>query len=659
MQRQHSLLPLSDMAPVFTTVKQLLEENSEQQFLDAAKILTKFADNIINNPNESKYRKIRLGNPTVESKLIPVVGALECLFEMGFVEDGEFLTLPQNTPLATIREIRSELDKYIKSVGQVNGPSNSQPAASGTPQQPPPSVAKPNSSPQTPISSRTAPNPLQNKSQQEINQMERRFFTKIESNLVHVLLYEDPRLQQKARSVIPLETLKKEAHDKLETIKKEDSSALASIDFRDLMLLGLLSWFKNSFFSWVDAPKCDGCGGETRNEGMVEPTPEELRWQANRVENYKCNQCQKFVRFPRYNHPEKLLETRCGRCGEWANCFTLCCRAVGFEARYVLDWTDHVWTEVYSEVQKRWLHCDPCENVCDKPLLYEVGWGKKLTYVLAFSKDEVQDVSWRYSANHSEMLNRRNECRESWLVQVIHRLWKAREPSNSPQRNEEMKKRLLTELVEFMTPKSSAGQNLSGRTTGSLAWRLARGETGSQSSSNTEPYIFKLTDKEREAKIFHIKYSCTKDEYTRLSNNGEVTKSYSACVNKQQNIFRKEERDWKMVYLARTEGSATAAISWKFDFSGMEIDRIEICTSSQTFEDGVISWRLCSKNQCAMLTGAPEVTSYSDLSGADEMTLTAMLSGGKGDVAWQHTQLFRQKMDNSIFHPLDIKVYFK
>jgi peptide-N4-(N-acetyl-beta-glucosaminyl)asparagine amidase len=92
--------------------------------------------------------------------------------------------------------------------------------------------------------------------------------------------------------------------------------------------------------------------------------------------------CQKNTRFPRYNHPGKLLETRGGRCGEWANCFCLCLRALEFDARYILDWTDHVWAEVYSNSQKRWQHADPCENILDKPLIYEHGWGKKLSYVI-------------------------------------------------------------------------------------------------------------------------------------------------------------------------------------------------------------------------------------------------------------------------------------
>ena len=47
-----------------------------------------------------------------------------------------------------------------------------------------------------------------------------------------------------------------------------------------------------------------------------------------------------------------------GRFGEYANLFGLYCRAAGFETWYILDFTDHVWTEVYSSFLGRWIMAD-------------------------------------------------------------------------------------------------------------------------------------------------------------------------------------------------------------------------------------------------------------------------------------------------------------
>lgn len=72
--------------------------------------------------------------------------------------------------------------------------------------------------------------------------------------------------------------------------------------------------------------------------------------------SYACEAIGCQVRFPRYHGvPEKLLETRRGRCGEWANCFALIARSLGFDTRHVLDWTDHVWVEIFSEAEQRLL----------------------------------------------------------------------------------------------------------------------------------------------------------------------------------------------------------------------------------------------------------------------------------------------------------------
>ena len=104
-----------------------------------------------------------------------------------------------------------------------------------------------------------------------------------------------------------------------------------------------------------------------------------------------------------------------GRCGEWANVFTCLCVALGHEARLCLDWTDHVWTEVYITSEKRWVHLDSCEPLYDAPLTYEKGWGKQLTYIVAFSSAEVVDVTKRYVMNKMMNMMRRDQVNEEWL----------------------------------------------------------------------------------------------------------------------------------------------------------------------------------------------------------------------------------------------------
>jgi len=62
---------------------------------------------------------------------------------------------------------------------------------------------------------------------------------------------------------------------------------------------------------------------------------------------------------------------------------------------------------------------DPCENAYDAPKMYERGWGKKLSYILAFSKEEVVDVTPRYILNKVMNKMRRNKVPEDWLARII------------------------------------------------------------------------------------------------------------------------------------------------------------------------------------------------------------------------------------------------
>lgn len=52
------------------------------------------------------------------------------------------------------------------------------------------------------------------------------------------------------------------------------------------------------------------------------------------------------------------------------------------------------------------------------------------------------------------------------------------------------------------------------------------------------------------------------------------------------------------------------------------------------------------------------VPNLKNLIGLSKFSIKAILSGGKGDVAWQHTQLFRQRIDSTDYpFQLNIKFY--
>ncbi|XP_035648869.1 peptide-N(4)-(N-acetyl-beta-glucosaminyl)asparagine amidase [Oncorhynchus keta] len=617
-------------------------ENSNEVFLDVAKLLITYADNILRNPNEGKYRSIRIGNPTFSTKLLPIRGAVECLFEMGFEEAETHLVFPKSASVDQLRRIRESIAAERDQRLGVGQPQQSPVTASATPLASAPASAAAQGPPVTVPSLESS----------------MIFLTTLQSNFQHVMEYENSELQQKALGVIPHQQLTTTAKEKLQQAKQADPDC--NLSEEDLLVLELLRWFKGDFFSWVDCLPCNHCGGPTQSSGPLAPSTEDLRWGAQRVENHHCQACNHSTRFPRYNNPEKLLETRRGRCGEWANCFTLCCRALDLEARYIWDSTDHVWTEVYSASQHRWLHCDSCENACDKPLLYEIGWGKKLDYVLAFSKDQVVDVTWRYSCYHPEVLSRRNKVQEPWLLYTINGLNAVRQQSLSSERKKELLERLLVELVEFISPKTPKQGELGGRNSGSLAWRNARGETGpgTTPSAAAAEFVFVPTEKEKSGRVFHLRYNSTKDHYCRVSNDSEDIQGWDKTVWRKESVFRKLENDWQMVYLARTEGSSSGKISWKLDCAPvrMKIKTVSVRACSQTFHSGTVRWGLQSGQNTTEFSGDGEMHLLLGLSGSSELVLEAELAGGEGESSWQHSQLFRRSLNEPEESSLEILV---
>ena len=292
---------------------------------------------------------------------------------------------------------------------------------------------------------------------------------------IQVHLAEVPKTQQEALKLLPATRLHRLAVEK-------------GVAFDFTFLKQVVQWFKKEFFTWTDKPRCSACQGKSTEaiSAAAPPTVQEARGLAKTVELYSCTACGSMTRFPRFNHPLALLSTRTGRCGEFSNAFLLFARACGYEARQVhaLD-NDHVWVEVWIDSRSEWVHVDPSEGVVDKPLIYEHGWGKQYDWVIAISKDEVVDVTRRYSKNFAVKTRNAVPTFSAFLATLndtlrAHHLEQRVNPNSRGERAAALKSRAAAEEEQLAlfasSPRDVSTEEGVGRQSGSAAWRAARGE---------------------------------------------------------------------------------------------------------------------------------------------------------------------------------------
>jgi peptide-N4-(N-acetyl-beta-glucosaminyl)asparagine amidase len=164
------------------------------------------------------------------------------------------------------------------------------------------------------------------------NQNEMIMIGKIEGGFQTIQMHHSSVNQEKVLKIIDVD----EIHNRTNLLQESDGK----ISHTEALVKILLAWFKNEFFKWCDTVPCIICNSKTIPMGSTKPTAEEAAFKASVTELHKCSICNHLNRFPRYNDPMKLLETRKGRCGEWANCFGMILTSMGIETRYVIDFTD-------------------------------------------------------------------------------------------------------------------------------------------------------------------------------------------------------------------------------------------------------------------------------------------------------------------------------
>ena len=138
--------------------------------------------------------------------------------------------------------------------------------------------------------------------------------------------------------------------------------------------------------------------------------------------------------------------------------------------------------QYWSPALKRWVHLDSCECARDQHLLYDKGWGKKQSYILAFSIEGAQDVTKAYVQNWETTIQRRQRISESKLEWLLDEVTSRRRAHLDPKvivrlQEDDKTQRLFLEGKLVYREEES----LPPRQSGIAEWKAARGEDGMKS----------------------------------------------------------------------------------------------------------------------------------------------------------------------------------
>jgi peptide-N4-(N-acetyl-beta-glucosaminyl)asparagine amidase len=128
-----------------------------------------------------------------------------------------------------------------------------------------------------------------------------------------------------------------------------------------------------------------------------------------------------------------------------------------------------------------------------------------------------------------------------------------------------------------------------GRESGSVAWRQSRQELGGStpaaadgatsctvppadaaagSAASSGAFVVSPDQLAKTGKHFRLRYSAARDVYIRNNDTGAPERRrWAAGASLADNIYRNEEHDWQMVYLARVDAARNARIEWTVDFA--------------------------------------------------------------------------------------------